>query len=402
MEAQELANNNVATLHTEVTDNLSPASYIVILKEGRKISKRDLDSDWLSNTVKRSTLNGISKQEEFKRSVKGYWSFDNSNDAVLHGFHGAFSSEILDLISDSKDVISIEPDTIERAHNFVYSQQNASWGLSRLSHKTDNADSDYLFREPGGQNTTIYIVDSGVRTTHKQFGGRAFWGANFIDNSDNDDSGHGTHVAGIAASHTFGASKFSRIVAIKVFNNEEQGNISGFLSALSWIYQNHEDTKHGRGVINYSGGGQVSPAKKAAIEKLVGKGLVFVTSAGNSAESSCNQGPADCGNIDGSITVAALTKDNKSAEFTNFGTCVDVYAPGVDILSSYNTDDSATAFLTGTSMSSPYVAGLASYFLSVNSSLTPAQVEKMITKTNMGGVFDLPIDTVNAIAYNGM
>jgi cerevisin len=286
---------------------------------------------------------------------------------------------------------------------FIYEQLDADWGLSRISHLLDTygtaTQSQYLFQPEAGQNSTIYILDTGVRITHRELVGRAQWGANFANDIDEDENGHGTHVAGIAAGSDVGVAKYANIVAVKVLNKNQTGTLSNFIKGLSWIIDDVKSRPNTRAIINYSAVGEVSDARAQALQEVVDAGILFVGASGNSDTDACSFGPPNDVRV-GHITAAALNFTDEPAAFTNYGPCVQVFAPGVNIRSSLNTSDDAYGIMSGSSMAAPHVAGLAAYFWSINGSLSLSDITSMITEGNQGRIINAFPDTVNKIAYN--
>ncbi|KAK1830165.1 peptidase S8/S53 domain-containing protein [Podospora conica] len=228
-------------------------------------------------------------------------------------------------------------------------QLNAPWGLGRISHRT-LSHSDYYWDSTAGQRVRVYIVDSGIQTSHTEFEGRAIWGANFVANSpDVDENGHGTHVAGTVGGKTFGVARKATLVAVKVLKADGSGSYSNIIKGIEWVVSNA--TAQGavkRSVINMSLGGALSTALNSAVKQATDAGITFVVAAGNSNVDAIGVSPASAPSA---ITVGATDGTDQRAWFSNFGPSVDLFAPGVAILSSVvGSSNTGTAYYTGTSM----------------------------------------------------
>lgn len=385
------------------SDSLS--DFIIIFKQGTSLKKRNLHHEWLDSILSKThdfVANIAGNEKETNRienNIRGYL-----NNTHIQGYYGSFRGSVIEAIRKSEDVAVVEKDSNDSINDFVYLQYNAPWGLDRISHKTytgnGNDAGTYLFGSSGGSNTTIYILDSGVRADHREFNGRVRWGGNFVDNEETDVVGHGSHVAGIAAGYAVGVAKFANIVSVKVIDANRLAPISRIVQGLAWIIEDHNENPGQRSVINYSAVGSISDARSYAINQAIQAGIMLVTAAGNSQDNACNYGPADMAIEDGVISVGALNYTNTPADFSNFGSCINVYAPGVSILSAGNDTITSYKYMSGTSMASPFVAGLASYFWSSNSSYSLGEVKNLIINYNQNQIQGVPSGTGNRIAYN--
>ncbi|CAG83823.1 YALI0A09262p [Yarrowia lipolytica CLIB122] len=287
-----------------------------------------------------------------------------------------------------------------------------NWGLFRVSHKQNSqSQNQYAMNKDTKNPTVAYIVDSGIRTSHKMFEGRASWGANFADNQNVDNAGHGTHVAGTIGGAGYGVSPSTKLISVKVFANM-YGSTSQIMQGVSWAiddYVKNKD-KYPRAVINFSGGGDTSEAEDALFRKAVEKGMVVAVAAGNDNTDACGISPGRAGSqTSGFITVAASSSDDSLAiwdpsqnKASNWGSCVDVIAPGTNILSADYQSDDGILSNSGTSMATPHVAGLAAQLMATSSELlTPAQVEDTLINANNGKITGNLNGTPNKLAYNG-
>lgn len=405
-EDDEFAVGVKARASTSTTDTEESADYVVIFHPHVSHEKRGLHHEWVGDLLSRSydssSTDDEAEQLTIKSGIKGYL-----NTSSIQGYYGNFHSSVASHISKSTDIAIVEKDSYDQIQDFVYLQYNTPWGLDRISHKefssTDGSGTgSYVFNNHGGANTTLYILDSGVRADHREFNGRVRWGANYVDDESNDDQGHGTIIAGIAAGYNVGVAKFANIVSVKVIDSQRRASISRIIQGISWIIDDHQSNPGQKSVINYSAVGSISSSRSLAIQQAVAAGIMLVTAAGNSNDDACNYGPSNMGTQDGVIAVGALNYTNSAAEFSNFGTCVSVYAPGVSILSSSNDTSSSYKYTSGTSMSSPFVAGLASYFWSINSSYTIPELKDLIINYNNDQIVGLDSTTANRLAYNHM
>ncbi|CVL05239.1 hypothetical protein FPRO06_04396 [Fusarium proliferatum] len=276
---------------------------------------------------------------------------------------------------NSDEVAYIEADQKVQL-NAAIAQVNAPPGLDRLSHAQVNQDT-YVFDDSAGEGITAYVVDTGIKIDHSEFEGRATFGANFINNVDDDENGHGSHVAGTIGGATFGVAKKVDLVAVKVLDASGGGSNSGVLQGMQFVIDDaKKKNRVGKAVMNMSLGGDFSQAINRAIEALFNAGVVPVVAAGNENRETALTSPGSAPNA---ITVGAIdaTTDER-ADFSNFGPEVDVYAPGVNVLSVGIKSNTDTATLSGTSMASPHVAGLAAYLMGFQQLDGPAQVASLI------------------------
>lgn len=313
-------------------------------------------------------------------------------------------------IYNSKEVAYIEADTVVNATATI-AQTNAPVGLKRLSASQPGAP-NYVFDDTAGQGITVYVVDTGIRTTHAEFEGRATFGANFADNVDDDVNGHGSHVAGTIAGATFGVAKKADLVAVKVLGEGGGGSTAGVLEGMQFVAdQVAAKGQRGKAVMNMSLGGTFSQAMNDMVSAVDKSGVICVVAAGNEAADTITTSP---GSSDKAITVGAMDpRTDEIASFSNFGKPVDIFAPGVDILSVGIEDDRATSVLSGTSMASPHVAGLAAYIMSITGQGDAERLKSQMQALGRGtGAQVLPVqgssagffsqtDTIRLMANNG-
>jgi len=244
-----------------------------------------------------------------------------------------------------------------------------SWGLDRIDQRT-GTDGTYSYIT-NGAGVDIYIVDTGILATHEQFGGRVSAGfSTVIDVAGTSDcNGHGTHVAGTAAGATLGIAPAANLIPVRVLDCNGAGTVSGVIAGIEWAIEHHTTTP---AVMNLSLGASKSDSLNAAIDRAFLDGITVVTAAGNSNIDACNVSPAS--NVNSALTVGATTISDERASYSNFGACVDLFAPGSDITSAWHISNTATNTINGTSMAAPHVAGLAARYLSAAPAAVPSQV----------------------------
>ncbi|OEU86179.1 serine protease [Streptomyces abyssalis] len=328
-------------------------SYIVMLKDAKG-----------ANSVKSA---GNDLVDQYGGKVK------NTYDSAINGFSakGLSAEEARQLAGNSQ----VEKVVQNKKFTINETQANPpSWGLDRIDQTDTKGDKKYTFPDSAGEGVTAFVIDTGVRITHKDFGKRATHGFDAVDGDDNadDGQGHGTHVAGTVAGSDHGVAKKAKIVAVRVLDDQGSGTTEQVVKGIDWVTKNAK----GPSVANMSLGGPKDEALDAAVQKSIDAGVTYALAAGNESQDADNSSPA---RVKDAITVAASDDKDAQAEFSNFGKLVDIYAPGVDIVSATNTGDDATETLSGTSMAAPHVAGAAALFLGENKDAKPADVAKGLT-----------------------
>ncbi|MFJ1566355.1 S8 family serine peptidase [Streptomyces erythrochromogenes] len=260
-----------------------------------------------------------------------------------------------------------------------------SWGLDRIDQAATAGDQKYTYPDGGGEGVTAYVIDTGVRTTHKDFGGRATNGFDAIDNDESadDGNGHGTHVAGTIAGTSHGVAKKAKIVAVRVLDDNGSGTTEQVVAGIDWVTQNHS----GPSVANMSLGGGADEALDAAVKRAIEAGVSFAVAAGNESSDAGQGSPS---RVPEALTVASSTEDDQQSDFSNFGSVVDLYAPGSEITSAWNDSDTGVKTISGTSMASPHVAGAAALYLAANPSATPADTAAALTGAATKGAIKNP------------
>lgn len=274
----------------------------------------------------------------------------------------------------------------------VTTQSNAPWGLDRIDQLVGR-DTQYNY-SVSGSGVSVYVIDTGILSSHSNFGGRVQTGFSAIGGGTEDCNGHGTHVAGTIGSSSFGVAKSAQLVPVRVLDCNGSGSISGVIAGVDWVAS---QTTSGLKVANLSLGGGASSALDAAINGLISKGTTVVVAAGNDGANACNYSPA---RVPAAITVAASTSSDALASYSNRGSCVDIIAPGSSILSTWHTGSTATNTISGTSMASPHVAGTAALFLQQFGFKSPAEMDQILKSKSSKNVFaSLPVGTPNYLLH---
>ncbi len=313
--------------------------------------------------------------------------------SALNGFAATLSPAAVDALRRNPRVKYLAEDAT--THPDQVTQPGATWGLDRVDQRDLPLTGTYQYGSTGA-GVRVYVIDSGIRTSHAEFGGRASVGTDFLGDGQNgqDCSGHGTHVAGTIAGATYGVAKAAQVIAVRVFPCSGGTATSTVIAAVDWVRLNAVKPA----VVNYSGGGSFNTAHNEAVQSLIASGVTYVTAAGNNNIDACNRSPASTPEA---ITVGATASNDARASFSNWGTCVDLFAPGQAITSAWYDGDSATATINGTSMAAPHVAGAAALFLEDSAAATPATVTaSILTSTTSARLTDVGTGSPNRLLYS--
>lgn len=316
-------------------------------------------------------------------------------DAVLKGFAiylpDVAGTAFVEAMKKNPKVVSVENDTIMKVD--ATTQSNPDWGLDRIDQKNLPLDSAYSYLQTGS-GTTAYIVDTGILSTHQQFSGRVLSGYTAISdgNGTNDCHGHGTHVAGTVGGSTYGVAKNVSLVPIRILGCDGSGASSNVIAGLDWILKNGKKPA----VVNMSLGGEANASLDSAVENLFNNGYVMVVAAGNSNTDACSSSPA---RVSKAITVAATDSTDTRASYSNYGSCVDIFAPGSQINSSWIGSNTATKVLNGTSMATPHVVGVVAEMLQSTPTATPQTISTNLLNQASNNVVKNPSGSPNRLLY---
>jgi subtilisin family serine protease len=324
--------------------------------------------------VKDSYLVTLKKSAGLKASsaagkdlVKEYGgSVDKTFGKALNGWSATLSATEARRLAADPAVASVEQN---QRVTLTATQTNAPWGLDRVDQASLPLSGTYTYPDSAGSGVTVYVIDTGVRITHQQISGRASHGYDAVDGDNNasDGNGHGTHVATTIAGSTYGVAKKAKIVGVRVLNNSGSGTTAGVIAGIDWVTKNHS----GPSVANMSLGGGASATLDTAVRNSIASGVTYAVAAGNSSTSASSSSPA---RVAEAITVGATTSTDAKASYSNYGSALDIFAPGSSITAGWHTSDTATNTISGTSMATPHVAGAAAVYLAGHTSSTPAQV----------------------------
>jgi subtilisin family serine protease len=341
--------------------------YIVVMKDGSKTT-----SDALAGKV------GGKVEDRF--------------DSAVRGFSGQMSASAARRLAADPAVAYVEQD---RMVSIESSQTGATWGLDRIDQQALPLNSSYTYGP--ASNVTAYIIDTGIRMTHSEYAGRARSGYDFVDNDSDatDCQGHGTHVAGTVGGKTYGVAKDVSLVGVRVLDCSGNGSYSQIIAGVDWV------TAHAvkPAVANMSLGGSAGATLDNAVKRSIASGVTYAVAGGNDSANACGKSPA---RLPEAITVGATDSNDTRASFSNFGNCLDIFAPGVNILSSSNSSNTGTQKMSGTSMATPHVAGAIALYLASHPTATPQQVrDALVGGAVNGAVKSAGSGSPNKLLYTG-
>lgn len=292
-------------------------------------------------------------------------SVDKVFSHALQGYSAEMTDQAAEALSNDPSVLFVEQDSYISVNN---TQLDAPWGLDRVDQRTVPLNNTYSYAS-SGNGVHVYVIDTGVRPSHVDFQGRATADYDSMYDGQNgiDCHGHGTHVAATIGGTSYGVAKNVRIHGVRVLACNGVGTVATAVEGIDWVTANHQSPA----VANMSMGAAASPLLDFAVQGSIDSGVTYVVAAGNSNADACNVSPARLGSA---ITVGASDQTDVKASFSNFGPCVDLFAPGVSILSAWAWNDYASFTASGTSMASPHVAGAVALYLEDHPTDTPAQV----------------------------
>lgn len=344
-------NNGGGKFRRLSTDRKIANQYIVVLKDDVA------DVDGVAHRLARDFGGDRNNGQTYYRALKGFSVRMNEHQALR--------------LADDPQVAFVEEDGVV---SLGTTQTGATWGIDRIDQRDLPLSGTYTYNATG-TGVKAYIIDTGIRATHTQFAGRVISGFTAINDGlgTNDGNGHGTHVSGTVGGSTYGVAKNVTLVAVRVLDSSGSGTNSGVIAGVDFVTSNHQAGQPA--VANMSLGGGISSALDTAVANSISDGVTYAIAAGNENQNACNTSPA---RVASAITVGSTTTTDARSSFSNFGTCVDIFAPGSSITSSWNTSDTATNTISGTSMATPHVTGVAALFLETNPTASPATVTAAI------------------------
>ncbi len=351
--------------------------YIVVLKEDAQLSAQQRGKAPLDKIAAVAADNGLYADIAFENVIQGFVT--RTDDAGMRR-----------LMRDSR-VAFIEQDGMSYPS---VTQSGATWGIDRVDQRDRPLNGTYVY-DTGASNVRAYVIDTGILASHTDFGGRVSGGATAISDGrgTSDCNGHGTHVAGTIGGATWGIAKQVRLVPVRVFGCTGGAANSTIVSAMDWVRTNHVKPA----VVNMSLGGPAASTIDTAANNLINAGVTLVVAAGNDNQNACNFSPARVANA---ITVGSTTSTDARSSFSNFGTCLDLFAPGSSITSAWWTSNTATNTISGTSMASPHVAGMAAIVLAGNTGASPATVRStIVTKATTNRLTSIGTGSPNLLLY---
>lgn len=338
---------------------LIPDQYIVVLKD---------------DLVTAASVNSIAAEMISEYGGELLYTYEDAVRGFAMKLPSAISATAVQSLSQDSLVAYVEQDTvvtITEEESVDATQTGATWGLDRIDQRNRPVNGTFVYNKTGA-GVRVYIIDTGIRISHSQFGGRARDGFDAIDGLPASDcNGHGTHVAGTVGGSTYGVAKGVTLYAVRVLNCAGSGANSQVIAGINYVANQKIGNSSIPMVANMSLGGSASTALDNAVNAAINAGVIFAIAAGNSNANACNYSPA---RVPNALTVGATTSTDARASYSNYGACLDLFAPGSSIKSAWYTSDSATNTISGTSMATPHVAGVAALYLQGAPTATQATV----------------------------
>lgn len=360
-------------------DEAIEGSWIVVMNKNP--SGAQATNLWGEDVLSTNQLASLA--QTFSGIAKGYFQL------AVPGMSVEMTKSDIQRLAQHPSVAYVEQDRIVKVVN------TPTWGLDRIDQRDLPLDSSFS-PKGDGEGVVSYIIDTGVRLTHDEFDGRAEFGINTVDNTDTDCNGHGTHVAGTVAGKTYGVAKQSKIVDVKVLTCSGRGSAAGVIEGVEWAMNDFATRSETKGIANISFIAFFSGAMNTAVRNLHDSGVVTVVAAGNSNDDACRYSPASEPSV---ITVGSTTNTDVRSSFSNYGACVDIFAPGSIITSAWIGSDTATRTRSGTSFASPHVAGAVALYL--NEYGDPESAENaLISQASPNKITDV-MGSPNLLVYTG-
>jgi subtilisin family serine protease len=381
---------SLAPLHNAGVPNSIPNQYLVVLHTNSSIELRDSHVFDLKN--------------RFAVRAQGEEILASFNIGTFIGFSAIFSKDILSEQLEHPNVLWVEQDQIvtiadDEPEEEILTQTGVTWGIDRISQRNLPLDNIFQYWESAGSGVVSYVVDTGILTTHTEYAGRAFYGSNYVgDGNTGDGNGHGTHVAGTIGGNIYGLAKKTTLVSVIVLNSSGSGSWTGVVSGVQWTVEDRIRRGSPKSVANMSLGGGATPTADAAVAAAIEAGVNYAIAAGNSNADACNYSPA---RVTTALTVGATTNTDARASFSNFGTCVDIFAPGNAITSAWIGSNTATSTISGTSMAAPHVAGAVALHLGhITTTENTKETHDWINNVATYDVVTNPSTTPNRFLYS--
>lgn len=366
----------------QVPSNAIKGQYIVVLKDDVVQENEGL----FASQANLKAVQMVNQQLSNKYQARVTRTYKS----VFKGGVYQMSEEQAQKLAQDPSVEIVEEDQIMSINA---TQNNATWGIDRSDQRNLPLSGTYTYNTTAS-NVNAYIIDTGILNSHSEFGGRSFSGIDTVDNDGDatDCNGHGTHVAGTVGGSTYGIAKGVTLYGVRVLGCNGSGSNSGVIAGMDWVADNHVKPA----VANMSLGGGASSTTDAAVQRLTDAGVTTVVAAGNDNSNACNYSPARAASA---ITVGSTTSSDSRSSFSNYGNCLDIYAPGSSITSAWS--NGGTNTISGTSMASPHVAGVAALYLAENPNASVSQVtQAILDAATPGKVSDAKSGSPNLLLYS--